>query len=61
MEISREQGTLVGMSLVQEGSGYPFFAPAIYEYICGQDIGSISPTVDEIPNAQLKTTLVEVS
>ena len=48
------------MSLVQGDSGYPFFAPAVYEYICGRDIGSISPAVDEIPDAQLKTTLVEV-
>lgn len=52
---------LIGMSLIQGGSGYPFFAPAVYDYICGQDVCNIVPTIDEIPDAQLKTALVEVS
>ena len=53
-------GILVGMSLVQGGSGFPFFAPAMYDYMCGKDVCSLVPTVDEIPDAQLKITLVEV-
>ena len=52
---------LIGMSLIQGGSGYPFFAPAVYDYICGQEVCNIVPTIDEIPDAQLKTALVEVS
>ena len=48
------------MSLIQGGSGFPFFAPSMYDYICGRDVCSIAPTVDEIPDAQLKTALVEV-
>ena len=52
---------LTGMSLIQGGSGYPFFAPSVYDYICGQDVCSIVPTIDEILDPELKTALVEVS
>ena len=31
-------GILVGMSLVQGGSGSPFFAPSVYDYITGLDM-----------------------
>ena len=43
-------GVLVGMSLVQGGSGYPFFAPAVYDYLTGKDVCSISPGINEIPD-----------
>ena len=56
----KQIGILMGMSLTQGGSGYPFFAPAIYQYVCGCDVCSIVPTVDEIPDLELKTVLVEV-
>lgn len=32
-------GTLVGMSIIHGGSRYPFFAPSMYQYICGKGIG----------------------
>ena len=53
-------GILVGMSLVQGGAGYPFFAPSVYAYICGKDICCISPSVDEVPDPQVKDALVQV-
>lgn len=53
-------GTLVGMSLVQGGDGYPFFAPSIYEYIQGKDICEIIPGLDEVPDSTLRATLVKV-
>ena len=53
-------GILVGMSLIQGGSGFPFFAPSMYDYICGKDICDIKPTIEEVPDAQLKATLTEV-
>lgn len=53
-------GMLVGMSLIQGGSGLPFLAPAMYDYICGKDVCSIVATTGEIPNAELKATLERV-
>ena len=29
------------MSLVNAGSGFPFFAPAMYQYVCGKHVSSI--------------------
>ncbi len=52
---------LVGMSLVQGGSGFPFFAPSFFKYISGCDMCGISPTIDEIPDANVQTTLIEVN
>lgn len=48
------------MSLIQGGSGFPFFAKSFYDYICGRDICSIDPALEEIPDVQLKATLTEV-
>ena len=45
-------GILVGMSLVIGGSGFPYFAPAMYSYLSGQDVCSIVAIVDEVPNAE---------
>ena len=53
-------GILVGMSLVNGGSGFPYFAPALYSYISGQEVQSIVITVDEVPNAELHSVLVKV-
>ena len=50
----------MGMSITQGGSGYPYFAPSMYKYICGEDVCSIEPEIDEIPDFQLQKTLVEV-
>lgn len=49
------------MSLVQGGSGFPFFSQSLYDYICGKDVCSIQPTFDEIPDTSLKTTLTQVN
>ena len=53
-------GILVGMSLVNGGSGFPYFAPALYSYISGQEVQSIVVTVGEVPNAELHSVLVKV-
>ena len=51
---------LVGMSLVQGGSGLPFFAPSLYDYISGKDVCKIQPIIEEIPDASLRTIVTEV-
>ena len=48
------------MSLVNGGSGFPYFAPAMYSYLSGQDVCSIVATVEEVPNAELKAALTKV-
>ena len=53
-------GILVGMSFIHGGSGYPFFAPSLYKYVCGESVCSISPSVAEVPDHELRTALVEV-
>lgn len=53
-------GILAGMSLVQGGSGYPFFAPSFYKYISGCDICTISPDAGEIPDADLRVLIAQV-
>ena len=49
------------MSLVQGGSGFPFFCPSVYDYISGKDICTISPLMDEIPDPAVKECVIEVS
>ena len=48
------------MSIIQGGSGYPFFAPSLYQYICGKDVCSISPELIEVPDLELRTVLEKV-
>ena len=56
----RKLGVIVGVSLVQGGSGYPFLAPSVYSYLCGQDISRIKVEVGEIPDLELKYFLEKV-
>jgi hypothetical protein len=58
--VFRQLGVVVGVSLVQGGSGYPFFAPAVYSYLCGQDISRIKVEIGEIPDLELKDFLEKV-
>ena len=58
--IYKRVGVLVGMSIVQGGSGYPFFAPSVYEYIAGKDVCSIYPDVEEIPDIDVNNCVVKV-
>ena len=51
---------LIGVSLMQGGSGYPFFAPSVYDYICGIDVCSITVGPDEIPNPDITEMLQKV-
>lgn len=56
----RKIGMLIGVSIVQGGSGYPFFAPCFYSYLCGADISSIIIGRDEIPHGEIRMILQEV-
>lgn len=51
---------LIGVSIVQGGSGFPFFAPSTYSYLCGVDLCSIVVGRDEIPDPEVEKTLQDV-
>ena len=51
---------LIGVSIVQGGSGYPFFAPSTFSYLCGADLCLIVVGREEIPDPEVEKTLHEV-
>lgn len=53
-------GQLMAMSLVQEGSGFPYIAPPVYEYLCGAELSTIDPTIEDVPNLEVKSFIEEV-
>ncbi|CAI8002291.1 hypothetical protein GBAR_LOCUS3366 [Geodia barretti] len=58
--IFRKVGMLIGISLVQGGSGFPFFAPSTFSYLCGRDIRAVTVGQDEIPDIEIDIVLDEV-
>ena len=54
-------GQLMAMAIVQGGSGFPFFAPSVYKYLCGSRLEEICVEVDEVPNIEVKQLLHQVS
>lgn len=51
---------LMEVSLIQGGSGYPFFAPSTFSYLSGTDVCSILVDRDEIADVEVKQALKEV-
>ena len=50
----------MAISLLQEGSGFPFFAPPIYQYLCGADIATIEVAMEDIPDFEVRNLIEEV-
>ena len=48
------------MSLVQGGSGFPYMAPPMYDYLCGIDILSIKVILDDVPSCEVRKLLQQV-
>lgn len=40
----------MAQSIVQGGSGYPFFAACVYSYLCGECISAINVLTSEGPS-----------
>ena len=53
-------GMLMGVSLVQGGSGVPFFAPSIYQYICSGDVCSVVAKRVEVPHQHIDDVIDKV-
>lgn len=54
-------GMLMAMSIVQGGSGFPFLAPPIFQYICGVEIRRISISNEDVPEYDVKKLIEDVS
>ena len=54
-------GHLMARSLVQGGSGLPFFAPPMYQYICGVEMSSIAVSMQDVPNLEALNLLEKIS
>lgn len=54
-------GELMALSFLQGGTGFPFLAPCIYDFICGLPIASLQPSVDHIPDPQEREIALQIS
>ena len=43
----------MALSLVQGGSGFPYLAPPVFKYLCGQDIAEIRVAIEDVPNIEV--------
>ena len=50
----------MAMSLVQEGSGFPYIAPPVYKYLCSAEFSTIEPTVDDVQNLEATSFIEKV-
>ena len=50
----------MAMSLAQQGSGFPFFGNSTFSYLCSQDISNIDVAVDEVPDHETRTLIMQV-
>ena len=54
---ARSSGMLA-MSLVQDGSGFPYVAPPLFEYLCG--MSTIDMTKEDVPSYEVQQLLQQV-
>lgn len=48
----------MAMSLVQDGSGFPYVAPPLFEYLCG--MSTIDMTKEDVPSYEVQQLLQQV-
>ena len=53
-------GTLIAMSVVQGGIGFPVLAPHVYQYMASGDYLSICLPIEDIPDPQVRDLLSQV-
>lgn len=53
-------GMLMGVLLAQGGSGFPFFAPSQYQYICSGDVRSVAAGRSEVPHQHIDDVIDKV-
>ena len=50
----------MAMSLVQDGSGFPFLAPCIYQYLQGMKVHDISVDIADVADYASRSLLEKV-
>ena len=50
----------MAVALSQGGSGFPFFAPCVFEYLKGTVIQEINVTIGEVPDWETRVFLEKV-
>ena len=50
----------MGMSIAQQGSGFPFFSLTGYRYLCHQDTGSLDIILADVPLQNAREFLEKV-
>ena len=58
--VYRRLGELLSASVTQGGSGVHLFNPSVYNYICGIDAADIKPSIEEIPDFEVRELLDQV-
>ena len=53
-------GQLMAMSLLQQGSGFPYLAPCIYQYISGVELSAIDVSIEDVPSFELRSMIEKV-
>ena len=53
-------GNLVAMGLVQGGSGIPFLAPPVYNYLCGMSMQAVKVSLEDAPNFEVQELVEKV-
>lgn len=54
-------GQLIAISLVNGGSGFPYMAPPMYQYLCGVDMSENKVSLEDVPSFEVKEMLQKVS
>ena len=50
----------MGMSIAQEGSGFPFFSHTGYKYLCNEDVGHLDIIMPDVPSPDARNFLEKV-
>ena len=50
----------MAMAVIQGGSGFHYFAPCIYHYLCGAEVSFISVSADDIPDYEVSSVVQKV-
>ena len=53
-------GQLMAMSITQQGSGFPYIAKPVYDYLCGLNLSQIVATVEDVPDFEVLAFINEV-
>ena len=50
----------MGMSIAQQGSGFPFFTQTTYHYLASKDPSKLEVILEDVPDPEVRRFLAEV-